>query len=318
MRSVRAFFLIVLLVASLAAAAWYVKQRSGRLEVVEYDLTAGKETPVAIAVAPDGAVWFTLDGADVLGVIRDGRVERVTRGAASVEPMGIGVDAAGNVWVSDPTNIAIVKVTADAQVSTFPLGTPIARLGRLSVAPDGAVWFAEATRYSFTYLKEGQLTRNVFDSMRGGPYGVAAAADGSIWGTLQSGNQLVHVSPDGKVEEYEVPTLGSSPTDVAVDANGDVWFLEFRGNKLGRFSQGRFIEYPMPEGANGLSGLTIGRDGAVWFGVLRAGALGRWRDGKVELLRLPREGARPYSLAADADGNVWYADIAGYVGRVVQ
>lgn len=318
MKALRPWIAIALLAVLAAAALWYWRAHRDRLQVVEYALNAGKDTPIAIAAAPDGSVWFTLDSADVLGVVRGGKVERVARGAASVEPAGIGVDAHGNVFATDPNGIAITKLAANGQVSAIALGTPIARLGRLAVAADDAVWFAEATRYSFTRLKDGVLTRNNFDSVRGGPYGVAAAKDGAVWGSLQSGNQLVRIGVDGKLTEFDVPTRGGGPTDIAVDANGDVWFLEFRGNKLGRFSAGKFTEYAMPEGVNGLSGLAVGRDGTVWFGVLRAGSLGRWRDGKIEILRLPRERARPYSLTADATGAIWYADISGYVGKVVQ
>lgn len=318
MKALRPIALIVLLAIVVATAFWFWNEGRGRLHVVEYALDAGRETPIAIAVAPDGSAWFTLDSSDSLGVVRNGKVERIRRGAVSIEAAGIGVDAAGNVWATDPTNVAVTRLAPGGSAVAIPLGTPIARLGRLAVARDGAVWFAETTGYSFTRLKDGQLTRNGFGSVRGGPYGVAVAPDGTVWGSLQSGNQLVRIGSDGKVEELDVPTRGSAPTDVAVDAKGDVWFLEFRGNKLGRYSQGRFTEYPMPENANGLSGLAIAGNGDVWFGVLRAGALGRWHDGKIEILRFPREHARPYSLAADAAGNIWYVDIAGYVGRVVQ
>jgi virginiamycin B lyase len=305
---------------ALAAAGWYAWRSSGggALKVVEYRAGNGNDndTPVAVAAAPDGSVWVTLDSVDALGVVRGGRLERVKRGTASVEPLGIAVAADGVVWTTDATGIAITRLDPGGGLSSVPLGTPLARLGRLAVARDGVVWFAEATSYSFSRIKDGVLTRNVFNSARGGPYGVAVAPDGTVWGTLQSGNQLVSIDPSGKLVEIDVPTRGSAPTDVAVDASGNVWFLEFRGNKIGRYSQGKFSEYAVPEGSTGLSGLAVAGDGSVWFGVLRGHALGRLRDGKVSIHPLPRDSARPYSLAADPAGNIWYADISGYVGMV--
>jgi virginiamycin B lyase len=317
MRRSRIVIVLGVLLLSVAAYAWW-RYEHRALNVVEYRIGEGRDTPIALAVAADGAVWFTLDSADVLGVLREGKVGRVKRGVASVEPIGIDTDAAGAVWLTDPTGIAVVKVDAGGQVHSVPLGTPIARLGRLTAARDGSVWFAEATSYSFTQLKDGVLKRNTFDSARGGPYGVAVARDGTVWGTLQSGNKLVRIGPDGSMKEFDVPTRSSAPTDVAVDGRGAVWFVEFRGNKIGRFMGEQFTEYPMPEGAAGLSGLAVSADGSVWFGVLRGAALGRVHEGKVSIHRLPRESARPYTLAADARGNIWYADLSGYIGMVTQ
>ena len=68
------------------------------------------------------------------------------------------------------------------------------------MSPQGAVWFAEATGYSITRLKDGEITRHVFASPRGDPYGVALAADGTVWATLKLGNQLLHITTNGEIQ----------------------------------------------------------------------------------------------------------------------
>jgi virginiamycin B lyase len=145
---------------------------------------------------------------------------------------------------------------------------------------------------------------------------VSVASDGTVWATLQSANQLLRIAPSGELTQFDVPTQGAAPTDVAVDRHGEVWLLEFRGNKVARFADGKFTEFSLPEGNAAPSGITVAPDGAVWFGILRGGGLGRLRDGKITFFKLPRENARPYTLAADTKGNVWYADISGYVGMI--
>ena len=137
-----------------------------------------------------------------------------------------------------------------------------------------------------------------------------------MWATLQGANQLLSIAADGKMSTFDIPTRGSSPADIAVSSDGVVWFLEFRGNKVGRFSGGRFEEFPVADQSAGLTGLAVATDGSVWFGMLRKGSLGRLRDGKIREFKLPREGARPYSVAIDSKGNVWYTDISGYVGML--
>jgi len=311
---------IAVLVA-VAVAAGLALRHSGTSsgsDFVEYAMQEKTDIPTAIAVAADGTVWFTMDSANALGRLRDGKIERLVIGKRNnVEPIGLGVDANGTVWFTDALGQAIVSLAADGKQTSFPLDTPIARLGRLTVSQDGAVWFAESTSYSITRLKDGKLTRNEIRNIRGGPYGVAADAQGNAWATLQSGNQLMRIAPAGGIDEFEVPTRGSSPTDLAIDAAGTVWFVEFRGSKVGSFAAGKFTEYEVPgKDWAGLSGITVAPDGAIWFGLLRHHSIGRVKHGKVTIVPLPRPDARPYTLAADKSGNIWYADISGYVGML--
>ncbi len=286
------------------------------LEVVEYPMLEKLDIPTAIAVAKDGTVWFTIDSSDALGVVKEGKINRISKGSRNVEPLGIGVDSKGNAWVADAPAVAIKRVTPAGEITAVPLGTSIARVGRLAIGPDDAVWFAESTAYSITKLKDGVLTRHDIKSVRGGPYGVAVAADGTVWATLQSGNVLLRIAADGQMTEHEVPTRGASPTDIAIDAKGRPWFIEFRGNKVAFLEDGKITEYAVPVENAALSGIAVAPDGSVWFGMLRAHALGRVRDGKVTVRPFPRPEARPFSVAADAAGNVWYADISGYIGMV--
>jgi len=274
------------------------------------------DIPTALAVAPDGSVWFSIDFSDAVGVVRAGKVERFTKGSRSTEPIGITVDTKGRTWVTDAATVAILGVSTAGAVQAVKLGTPIARLGRMAAAPDGSVWFAESTSDSITRLADGELTRHAIESARGGPFGVAVAADGVVWATLQGANSLLRIALDGKLSEHEIPTPGAVPTDVAVDAAGAVWYLEFRTDRIGRYQGGKFDAVAAPHTKAGLTGLAIAPDGAVWFGMLRKASLGRLRDGRIVEFRLPRENARPFSLAIDRAGNVWYADIGGFIGML--
>jgi virginiamycin B lyase len=308
---------VALVVAIAAALIWRMRQGQGSVgDFVEYPMTVASDIPTAVAVGPDDTVWFTIGFADAVGLIRDGKIQRLPKSKKNVEPVGLAVDADGAAWYTDPTEVLISRILPSGEIKSFPLGTPIARLGRMAMAPDGAVWFAESTAYGFTRLKDGVLTRNVPKSVRGGPYGVAVDAKGVVWGTLQSGNQLIKISPGQEIAEYEIPTPGSSPSDVSVDGSGNAWFVEFRGNKIGKFGDGKFSEFNVPGEWSGLSGIAIAADGSVWFGLLRGHAIGRLRDGKFKIFELPRKDARPYTVAIDKTGNVWYADISGYVGML--
>jgi virginiamycin B lyase len=316
MKTRRALYLAIALVILLVAAvlAWRLWPR--RPAAIEYPMPVATDIPTAVAVAPDGSVWFTVDFGEGIGLVRDGSMRRLPKKGRNVEPIGLAVDASGAAWFTDPSAIAVARITSTGELQSFPLGTPIARLARLAVAPDGAVWFAESTNYSITRLKDGVLQRHDVQSVRGGPYGVTVAADGTVWATLQSANQLMRIATSGEMTQYDIPTPGALPTDVAVDASGGVWVTESRTNKIAHFADGKFKEYPLPEGKAVPSGIVVAPDGAVWFGMVRGGALGRLRDGRIELFPLPRENARPYTVAAGPQGDIWYADISGYVGMI--
>src|SRR5256885_8190781 len=190
---------VLTLAAALAALIWLWLPSGPRgAKVVEYPMSVPSDIPTAVAVAPDGSVWFSIDSSDAVGVVRAGKVERIVKGSLNVEPIGIAVDTKGKVWVTDAATVSIVAVSAAGDVQFVKLGTPIARLGRMAAAPDDSVWFAESTAYSITRLKNGELTRHTVDSVRGGPFGVAVAADGAVGATLASLESLPRIARSGE------------------------------------------------------------------------------------------------------------------------
>ena len=99
-------------------------------------------------------MWFAIEMSDALGVLRHGRIERVSKGTQNLEMLGLDVDDKGGVWFTDGPGRAVSRMASDGSVRSFPLATPVVKLGRLAVAPDHAVWFADVTTASVTRLKE--------------------------------------------------------------------------------------------------------------------------------------------------------------------
>jgi len=289
---------------------------------VEYRMPSRTDIPVSIAVARDGVVWFTIELSDAIGWFKDGRIVKVSKGSENLEPLGLATDADGSAWYTDSRMRSISHMSSDGSVHTYDLSTPVARLGRLAVAPDGAVWFAEPTTVSVTRLKDGVFTRHAVVPLAGageggvGPFGVAVDSQGSVWATIPQENKLVRISGTGEMATFDLPTRQSSPGDVAVDGRGTVWVLQQSANKVARFAGGRFEELRVPTANAGLVALTVAPDGAAWFTELRAHKLGRARGGAIKEFALPRKDARPAGIAVDGAGNVWYADLSGWIGML--
>jgi streptogramin lyase len=83
------------------------------------------DIPTALAVASDGAVWFTIEFSDAIAVFRNGKIERFPKGTQNLEPLGLGVDAAGAAWYTDTPVRAISRISPDGSIRSFSLSTPI-------------------------------------------------------------------------------------------------------------------------------------------------------------------------------------------------
>ena len=110
--------------------------------------------PSPSRVARDGTVWFTIDVLECDRAI-EGRPHRKgaqadartsSRSASPLTPTGPPGTRTRDLR-------AISQVSNDGTITSFDLATPVARLGRLAIAPDGAVWFAEPTAVSVTRLQ---------------------------------------------------------------------------------------------------------------------------------------------------------------------
>jgi virginiamycin B lyase len=310
---------IVGVVGAGGAVLWH--GRGGAPGFQEFRLPSG-DIPVCIAVSRDGTVWFTLEGSDAIGMLLNGQIRKLSKGADSIEPLGLAIDVAGRAWYTEAPKQRISRASSDGNIASFALSTPVARLGRLAIAPDGDVWFAETSLASVTRLKDGRLTRFVLGSLTTttpvdpAPFGVAVSPDGAVWASLQNANKLLRISPDGNKSAFDLPTRGSGLGDVAVGADGAVWFVEVAANKIGRFVAGRFEEFPVPTRSAGLTALAVAPDGAAWFTELRGHRLGRVHAGSITEFALPRSDARPFGISVDGENNVWYADLSGWLGRL--
>lgn len=314
--------LIVALIIAVAAGALLWRPRTTSSWGFQETRLPVDDIPVGIAVSRDGTVWFTLEGSNALGLLRDGQLQKLPKGADSVEPLGLAVDAAGHAWYTEAPKQRISRASTDGTITSFALATPVARLGRLAVASNGDVWFAETSLVSVTHLRDGRLTRHVVGSlmpmtpMDAAPFGIAVSSEGHVWATLQNANKLVRISAGGEKTAFDVPTRASGLGDVAVSADGVVWFVEIAANKIGRFAAGRFEEFTVPTPNAGITALAVAPDGAAWFTELRGHRLGRVHAGVITEYVLPRSDARPFGITVDAGNNVWYTDLSGWLGRL--
>ena len=72
---------------------------AGRFE--EFPVPTPNAGLTALAVAPDGAAWFTETRAHKLGRVRGGVIKEFALPRRDARPFGVAVDGANNVWYTD-------------------------------------------------------------------------------------------------------------------------------------------------------------------------------------------------------------------------
>ncbi len=188
--------------------------------------------PVGLAIDKQGSLYVADDGNQAIRKIANGAVSTLagngggnfqdgpTSTATLAWPHGVAVDAAGNVYVTDPGNFRIRKIGTDAMVST------VAGSG-ISGTQDGT-----GAGASFVY-----------------PKAIAIGPDGNLYVGDVSASQVRKVTPAGVVttlagsgQNGYADGLGTAAvfngvTGVAVDQNGTVYVSDFSNNAIRRISR---------------------------------------------------------------------------------
>jgi virginiamycin B lyase len=255
-------------------------------------------SPSAVAVGPDGAVWFT-----------------------EFKPGG---------------SSAIGRTTTGGSTTEFAV--PNNGFARWIVAgPDGALWFTDSRANRIGRITTaGVITEYAVPTAGSVPNGIAAGADGALWFTEQSGNQVGRIPTSATpanpgITEFPLPRSQSAPMGITSGPDGALWFAEYNRSSIGRIptsattANPSITEYSIPR--SGVQEIVAGSDGALWFAELNAGKIGRIpvsatpANPNIKEYALPNAGSnpgpQPWDITTGPDGALWFTELAaGKVGRI--
>jgi len=126
----------------------------------------------------------------------------------------------------------------------------------------------------------------------------------------------------GQVSEFRLRTADSFPTGITRGPDGNLWFTEYIGNRIGRITPtGRVTEFPLPTTNSAPQGITRGPDGNIWFTETDANQIGRITvAGTLTEYPVPMANSNPRGITAGPDGALWFteANTAGnsQIGRI--
>lgn len=204
--------------------------------------------PNDLALDSQGNVWFTELNADALGKLdtRMGQVQQyplsTRKSVQTLDPYGITVDPQGMVWFTEASNNHLGRLDpATGNIRSFTMPGLETRTTLMEIAsdPHGIIW---ATSFTSGLLLSFDPRTGTFvpyyalpgGNSTGGLYGLAIASNGEIWVTLTEENAIARL--DVMMHHfvfYQIPTKGSLPLGVVMDAHHTLWFTEAGSDKIG-------------------------------------------------------------------------------------
>jgi len=119
--------------------------------------------------------------------------------------------------------------------------------------------------------------------------------------------------------EYPLPNSSSSPDGIISGPDGNLWFLEQNGNRIGKITPtGAITEYPVPTLNSRPSEITSGPDGNLWFTEQNGNKIGRITPvGVITEFPLFSSRSDPNGISQGPDGNLWFTELSGNkIGRI--
>jgi ligand-binding sensor domain-containing protein len=227
----------------------------------------------AIAVAPDGAVWFAGYG---LARYDGSSVKKYSdqEGLPNMAPHCMAFAPDGSLWVGSAGGY--VSHFDGSKFTNYSMadGIPEEHVEGIGVAPDGSVWigtwggFARFDGSTWQAFKEvngiavGRLSKNSIVIPSNGKVYIGTSMEGTF--VYDGGNWTVYRNEMGSALEGG---YGWGSDVAAIAPDGAIWFGSW-GTGLARFDGSNWLHLSDKDGLvyNWVAALVIAPDGTLWIG----------------------------------------------------
>ncbi len=235
--------------AGAAGDIWFAEEAGGFIghfqpqtcAFTEYPLTAqsgARPSPVGLTIAPDGKVWFTDISTGLFGYVDPVSQSVRTYFLPELDtpgtpiPYDIAADSAGNVWIaliSSPQIVRFHPATSEFYTYTVPIAQ--AQINAITVAPNGAVWFAVMSG-ALGEITPGASAPKIFTPPAAFGnveqlYSLLYDIHGNICVTSSNANALIRFNPaQGEWSLAKLPAPESAPYGISESPSGSIWFTE--------------------------------------------------------------------------------------------
>jgi len=246
------------------------------VRIQEYEVPTPRSRPHDPALAPDGSLWYTGQGANKLGRLnpKTGEFKEYPLKTPNSGPHGLVADGDGNIWFTAISAGYVGKLNPKtgeiaeyrpANGEEIDPHTPV-------FDHNGILWFTnEETNYIGRLdPKTGKMTLTKVPTQHAAPYGIVVLQKGAPFFCEFGANKLASIDPNTmKIREYTLPAVGARPRRIALAPDGTVYYTDFARGYVGHFdpSAGTLLkEWPSPGGSDSEPyGIAITNDGKVWY-----------------------------------------------------
>ncbi len=252
-------------------------------------------------------------------------------------PTSITAGPDGALWFTEFRGNKIGRITPAGRIQEFPLPTTCDNNqgcgpAGITAGPDGALWFTESIGNQIGRITPaGRIQEFPLPMLC--PHDVDAVDNQNVaFARGQTGTWLAILPRMREAVQYPGGDSEDSfhPTGITSGPDGNLWFTEAAGDKIGRITPaGHIQEFPLPtycgyagpEDGCYLNGITPGPDGNLWFTESSGNKIGRITPaGHIQEFPLPTycgDYCGPAGIAPGPDGALWFTESAGnQIGRI--
>jgi virginiamycin B lyase len=223
--------------------------------------------------APDGAIWWAGQWANVIGRIDPATGEMKEYPLpANAMPHTVTLDDAGNVWYTGNKNGTVGKLDPKTgAVTEFKMPDPAAKDPHTAVFDrNGTLWFTLQISNMVGRLNPatGEIKLVTAGTPGARPYGIKIDADGVPWVACNGSNCLIKVDPvTMQLTEVKLPAAGTTVRRLDIASDGVIWYVNSSLGRLGRYDPrtSEFKEWPSPSGPRSHPYAIAVIHGAVWY-----------------------------------------------------
>ena len=245
------------------------------VQIREYDVPTPKSRPHDPALAPDGSLWYTGQGANKLGRLdpKTGAFKEYPLKTPASGPHGLVADKDGNIWFTAISGGYVGKLDPGSGEITEYRPSDGTKIDPHTPAfdHDGVLWFTnEETNYIGRIdPKTGKMTLVKVPTAHAVPYGIVILENNTPFFCEFGTNKLAAVDPKTMtIHEYTLPNASARPRRLALAPDGSIFYTDYARGYLGHFdltSEKLLKEWPSPGGAGSEPYGIATTEGAVWY-----------------------------------------------------
>ena len=209
----------------------------------QFTLVNQKSIPTSVAIDHDNDVWVAvMDQSILLEYDQETKKFDIYNTLTTdAGPTAIEIDSSNNVWFAESLvgNLGRIDGQTKQMTEFTPNEGPLAEPFALKIDKQENIWIAEHLGPSITKFNPilESFDKVNISNPESLPFGMVLDKYDNIWAAQHVIDSLiVHDPYNNRIAEVAIPTEGSFTQFVTADDNGDVWFVEQRGAKIGKVS----------------------------------------------------------------------------------